>query len=298
MNRLIAYFLMLLPITLPAQNDTLKDILSRLTGTRDQGKEYFQLGGYAIVTETVESDFSAKKRTKLKKRFGVNTNQNEFSSNELNQENFIVFKSEKIKEKVIDFKTVYFIKSNEKEVKTMAFHTNNYRDSLIEKAFIKMYLNRQIPNSVFIERDIKEIDFAGKMIKMPSYSCQMMNLRSIQCPDLGQMNWALHTSLVEANSSINTQFEITKSTKLTSISEDEIVDVFFENQPIKVRRIKLRVKLPKLVMGGSNTLIIYYVAAEIRGFNVSCVLSHYDFDRLTAKGLPLFLSEVMSLNRQ
>jgi hypothetical protein len=298
MNKLIAYFFVLLPITLPAQNDTLKDILNRLTGTRDQGKEYFQLGGYAIVTETVESDFSAKKRTKLKKKFGVNTNQNEFSSNELNVENFVVFKSEKIEEKIIDFTTVYFIKSNEKELKTMAFHTNNYRDTLIEKAFVRLYLNRQIPDSVFIERDIKEIDFAGRMIKMPSNWCQMMNLRSIQCPDLGQMNWALHTSLAEANNSINTQFETTKSMRMTSISEDEIVDVIFENQPIKARRIKIKVKLPKLVMGGSNILIIYYVAAEIRGFNVSCVMSHYDSDRLTAKGLPLFLSEVMSLNRQ
>jgi hypothetical protein len=296
MKKLIAYFwVALLPLTLSAQNDTLKDILNRITGTRDAGKDYFQLGQYAIVTETVENDFSAKTRTKLKKKFGIKSNEKELIDNELNMEHFIVYKNEQYNGKINIYTATYFIRSNEKQVKTISFHANNYQDVLMEKALVKAYLNQLVPDSIFISRDVKDIDFMGRIIQVPSGVCQMMNLRGIQCPDFGQMNWALHRSLAEANNSINAQFEVSKTRKMVSLFADETVDVIFENKPIKARRIKLKVKLPKLVMGGSNTLIVYYVATEIRGFYVSCVLSHYDFDRLTANGLPVFLSEVMSL---
>jgi hypothetical protein len=50
-------------------------------------------------------------------------------------------------------------------------------------------------------------------------------------------------------------------------------------------------------MGGSNELIVYYVAEEIRGRFVSCVMSHYDIDPLTESGLPALPGKVMKLIR-
>ena len=47
-------------------------------------------------------------------------------------------------------------------------------------------------------------------------------------------------------------------------------------------------------MGGSNVLIIYYIAQEVRGKYIHCVLSYFD-DQAKAGKLPPLLSEVMRI---
>lgn len=75
---------------------------------------------------------------------------------------------------------------------------------------------------------------------------------------------------------------------------NEEVDVYFKNSETKAIRSKEKIKLPELVMGGSNILIIYYVSTKVRDRYVTCVLSHYT-DDVNADNLPPLLSEVMAL---
>ena len=75
---------------------------------------------------------------------------------------------------------------------------------------------------------------------------------------------------------------------------NEEVDVYFKNSETKAIRSKEKIKLPELVMGGSNILIIYYVSTKVRDRYVTFLLSHYT-DDVNADSLPPLLSEVMAL---
>ena len=76
---------------------------------------------------------------------------------------------------------------------------------------------------------------------------------------------------------------------------DELeLDVLFEGEKVKTVKQRVKIKLPKVVMGGSNELIVYYVMAKIRGRYIACVLSHYS-DEAKEGELPHLLSEVMQL---
>ncbi len=87
----------------------------------------------------------------------------------------------------------------------------------------------------------------------------------------------------------------TNKKHLTSTIESDTVNVIFEGQKTVATRSKVKIKLPKLIMGGSNVLIVYYVVCEVRGRYVACVLSHYT-DDINADELPPLLSEVMELD--
>jgi hypothetical protein len=109
------------------------------------------------------------------------------------------------------------------------------------------------------------------------------------------MNFAYHEDLENAKKAIANQFLFTRDQSMNSILEEKEVDVIFEGKETKAKRIILKVKIPKILIGGSNKLVVYYVAEEIRGYNVSCVMSHYDNDVHSDKELPALLEKIMKL---
>jgi hypothetical protein len=290
-------FLLLLPFYSFSQSNISTEIYSRLQASKDEDKTYFQLGDYAIFTETVKNDFSPKKLIKLKKKYRVEVNEKEYKLNELGVENLVVSNTEKQSNQINTTITYYFTKKSSEEAQVIAFYSNNYKDTNVEIAFVKLFLNEVFPDSIYVTRTPENIDFIGRKINVPSNSCQFMNLRSVQCPDQGQMNWALHNSLKEAESSIKTQFTITENRKLGDVKNDTMIDVIFEGKATKARKITYKISLPKMVLGSSNVLIIYYVATEIRGHFVSCVLSHYDDEAKNTGELPALLREVMVVGK-
>lgn len=124
-------------------------------------------------------------------------------------------------------------------------------------------------------------------------SCQRMNVNSIQCLYIGQMNWSLHKSLEGAKMQTQVQYEATKGKG--KLLEEEEVPIIFEGKESTAIRTLYKIKVPKIVMGCSNELINYYVSEEIRGRYISCVLSHYSNDSLTENGVPALLAKVMKL---
>jgi len=170
-----------------------------------------------------------------------------------------------------------------------------YQDTLKEYQFIDLQLAKKIPASVYVDNPVDKFDFAGRSIEV-SGACQWMNVNVVQCPRSGEMNWALHENMEAAQKAIDNQFHLTKSRDMSSIISEETVDVVFEGKATKAKKVLLKVKVPKFVTGGSNELIIYYVAEEIRGRFMSCVLSHYSDERLTENGVPGFLSMFLKVN--
>lgn len=81
---------------------------------------------------------------------------------------------------------------------------------------------------------------------------------------------------------------------LVDVKEEKWITLKFEGQETKALRTKVKIQLPKLEMGGSNILVVYYVTGQVRGKYVTCVLSHYT-DDIGANKLPPLLSEVLEL---
>jgi hypothetical protein len=57
---------------------------------------------------------------------------------------------------------------------------------------------------------------------------------------------------------------------------------------------KWKIKIPKMLMGGSNILIVFYVTEKLRDKFISCTMSHYSDEAPEGK-LPKMMTEIMQL---
>lgn len=166
-----------------------------------------------------------------------------------------------------------------------------------KRQFVQRFLDKKIPKSIYVPSKIDSIKFVKRYIKLGP-SCRWMGVRNIQCPYNGQMDWTLHKSLEAAKEFNKFRESIsTEQRKLKPISK-EVIDIQFEGKVTKATKVIYDVKgLNSFLLNissGAKNLIVYYIAENIRGKNVSCILSHWDNDRIQENGLPALLGEVMN----
>ena len=146
---------------------------------------------------------------------------------------------------------------------------------------------------------IDSINFAGRKIKLGN-SCNWTNVNTVQCPYYGEMNWSVHKDLEDAKNTVEQQFSITKSRKNGKVISEEIVDIEFEGTETKAKKVIYDFTgLTSVLasMSGGKILTIFYVATEVRGNYVSCVLSFWNNDTITENGLAPLLEKVMKLKK-
>ncbi len=296
MKNIIAIVLLILPFTLFCQESFENGILDRLSGLKVEDKSHFNLGEYTIFTDEVKWEFTSRNIKKLKKKYKVKKVKEEASTYNIPHNNKIITKIFPLKNGNKEITTLYFIESGASEIDIFGFYSINFRDSTEEQNFIKLYLENKIPESIFMEYSVSKVDFAGRELELNN-SCRWMNVNSVQCPYFGQMNWSLHQNLENAKKQTKIQYEITKGKGVVELISKEDVPIIFEGKETIAKRTKYKAKIPKLLMGGSNELIIYYVSEEIRGRYISCVLSHYTSDKMTENGVPALLEKVMKLKK-
>ena len=107
--------------------------------------------------------------------------------------------------------------------------------------------------------------------------CNWRSTRNVQCADYGQMNWSEFRSETRALEMARNQYEVTAERSFGEVLKSDSVDVFFEGKTVKALKVLYKIKLPSIVTGGSNLLLVYYVASEVRGRYVACVLSQYTY---------------------
>lgn len=144
---------------------------------------------------------------------------------------------------------------------------------------------------------IDSINFAGRKIKLGT-SCNWTNVNTVQCPSYGEMNWSVHKELEDAKNTVDQQFAITKSRNNGKVISEETVEIEFEGTETTAKKVIYDftgITSVLVNMSGGKTLTIYYVATEIRGNYVSCVLSFWNNDTITENGLAPLLEKVMKL---
>jgi len=281
-----------IPWFLVAQATFQNTLADQLGGIKQEDNAYYILGNYSIFREDTHKEFTEKNVRKLKNKY-AESGAETYSSPTLKEENLVIRRKESDKSNTPVYRSYYLINHHDATT-VIGFYSTDYQDTLREYEFIRISLANQIPASVYISDPVKKLEFAGRTQDIGG-ACQLMNVNDIQCPHSGELNWALHENLPAAQKALDNQYRIVKNRNMSTILSEDMVDVVFEGKATQAKKIVLKVSVPKIVTGGSNELVVYFVAEEIRGRFVSCVLSHYTDERLTADGVPVFLGMVMKV---
>ena len=272
-------------------------IFDRLQAIHNNGTTFYNIDGYTITSQTLNYPFTEKGLKKVYRKYAIKKDQTKTKDEQLPYQNYAVVNEDEITDGIVQNNSYYFIENKEQRITIIQFSAINKRDTDFEYSLIEPIIENTIPEENYNAAIIDSINFAGRKIKLGS-NCNWANVNSVQCPYYGQMNWSVHAELQDAKNTVNQQLEITKSRKNGKVLSEEMVDIIFEGTTTTAKKVIYDFTgITSLLASasGGKTLTIYYVAAEVRGNSVSCVLSFWNNDNLTESGLAPLLEEVMQL---
>lgn len=286
---LLFSFFVLFSISLFSQ----KYDLTGMQGLKNEkGDVMLELSGYDISIATIKGQVDNEKTvTTIKKKYKIETFLAEYSEPKIAKANKIIESEAKIKDrsKVKINQVCYILGKSESEVEVVLFQTLNQRDIVLEEEVIRTFLENGLTYYISDEQKASSISFAGRDINLGS-ACNWMSPHNVNCKG-GQMSWSEFPSFESANLDINTRIDANVNENMTVLAEDDI-DVVFEEIPSLAHRVVYKQKSGF----GQRTdpLVVYYIAQEVRGRYISCVLSNYGYNRNDYALAPL-LEEVMSI---
>ena len=291
MKQFILSVLIFCPLFLISQSQT--DPLLDMQGIEQNGNLFFQIKNYTINVVTVNKKFNDKEISKILKNYDIKNPQKKYSDENLGYENIVVENESEDKEfpSVTLFQKIYFISIGEKQIKHICFQSSLPRDTLLESAFIEVFNNKLLDSYVmYREHSTRSINFLGREIKLGA-TCNWMYTNNLQCSENGQMSWSVFPSVEEAEN--QTRLNQLKNSSRKILKQEEI-NIIFEGTPSVATRIVYKFNIPRMIMGGSNVLAVYYITSQVCSKYVSCVLSNY-VDNKDDYTMGALLHEVMSL---
>jgi hypothetical protein len=303
MNRTFKYALILLallPVALRAQDGGL---FHRLQAITENGIDYYNVDGVIITCQVTNVPLSKRNICQ-----GLKINESDLKESNLitTAANFMFEKIDTLCSPVVQYNT-NFIFENEKGHMTHIIYMSPYkRCTELQKTLTPLVLERKIPETVFNKSVFNTLNFAGRKIELGTYMCYWTAVNTVQWPYHGEMNWSVHKDSLDAAQCIDAQFHVSAHCRTkemdVEIVSDRQVDVWFEGVAAKARKVvhKLKGESAELLEctndGNTRSLIIYYVAAPVRGNWVSCTMSFWNNDFIEQQsGLPLLLEKVMQL---
>jgi hypothetical protein len=253
------------------------------------GDHFFEAEGYDIFIQIIDNTLDEKGIMKIRKKYNVK----DAALTTDSVTKLKILSGTRQEKGATAYYAFYLIPVTAKKATVVGFARPDGRDVKLEQDFVNSYIGNKIPDFVYTKITIDSIDFVGRTIVLGPI-CQWMSPHNIQCPDRGQMNWAIFDNLKQAEEYRDRHFAITKEKNMVSLKEEKWINLKFEGKETKALRTKIKIQVPKLVMGGSNVLVVYYVTGEVRGKYVTCILSQYTDDVSGDKLAPL-LSEVLEL---
>lgn len=278
-----------------AKNDS---IFNRLQAISNNGLTFYNIDGYKITSQTLSYPFNEKGLKKAYRKYSIKKDEKKSKDEQLPFENYYVTNNEEITEKLVQNNSYYFIE-NYDLITIIQFISINKRDKEFERTIVKPIIEKTIPKENYASMTIDSINFAGRKIKLGT-SCNWTNINTVQCPYYGEMNWSVHKGLRDAKNTVEQQFAITKSRKSGKVISEETVEIEFEGTETSAKKVIYDftgITSVLASMSGGKTLTIYYVATEVRGNYVSCVLSFWNNDTITENGLAPLLEKVMKLKK-
>lgn len=271
--------------------DTTK-IFSNIHALKQEPRTFFEAEGYSAFTETLDETFDSKGISRIKTKYNINSSRLPTIDSTLQACKVIV--DVEIRTQLVNQYSIYYLfPKGTNQVTVIGFAILQKRDVELEKFLVKAILNNTIPQYSYTSAVVDSIKFADRYIVLGP-ACNWMGVHNVQCPNMGQMNWSEFRNMERAQEMIRNQLDLTANKPLGEFLQQDTINIIFEGVETKALKTKYKIKIPRFIMGGSNVLVIYYVATEVRGKYVGCVLSYYT-DNIRKNELPPLLSEVMKL---
>jgi hypothetical protein len=270
----------------------------RLQAVINSNTIFYNVDGIDISSKSFNSKFNEKDLKKVLRTYKIKKKDQKSTDSQLGVDNYVYDKTEVIVDN-LKLNQIHYVLDNKTKVTIISFAYTKDRDLAFERQFINDFLSEQIPKKIFVSMAVDSIEFAGRKIKLGG-NCRWMNVRNMQCPYYGQMNWSIHKTIESAKQNLEEQFLVTKHKKGGKVISEKSITIIFEGKETIAKTAIYDVTgVNSLLAGmsGAKTLTIYYVAEEIRGRFVSCVLSFWNNDAINESGLPALLEEVMSLKQ-
>lgn len=291
-NTIVFGFLLLLALqyhTLQGQQTAVN--LKSIQGIQQEDFTFYDAEGYSIIVYQKNKPFSTKTIKKLKKKFGITKANQGAADNSINKENIVFEERQQQEGRSTYKKDVIYADGNVTRLVEMSTLVD--RDTVFEEQMLEFIIADEVPAYIFNNWVVDSIRFVNRYITLGD-ACQWQNVGSIQCPYNGQMDWSVFSDEKRASQYLSQRATMTADKSMTDFISQDSVPVVFEGQEVLAQKNILKIKAPKLLMGGSNELTIYYVLAKVEGLYVACVMSHYSNDT-NAPDLPPLLTEVMKL---
>jgi len=277
-----------------SQNLNSWEIFLHTHGIKQEPATFYEIEDYSIFVQIHKYKFDEKGINKVKCMYAINKELIAITDSTIMPCNIYV--TSEVRTKNVTQSNVYYIlPKGSNEIKVIGLQTTNLRNEELEKFMVKAILINSIPKESYTTMAIESINFAGREIKLGN-ACHWMKPHNIQCSNLGQMNWAEFGDIDRAKKMIECQMDITENKNAGTALKKDTIDVVFEGNDTKALKMTYKVNVPELLWAGSNILVIYYIATNVRGRYIGCVLSHYA-DDISSDGLPPLLSEVMILKK-
>lgn len=274
------------------------NIIERLSALDSNGKIWYNIDGYSVTSEVFKNPFDEKGLKKVFRKHDISESDTKTKDSQIDYNNLFVTKQQKISDNNFQTHNYYFVENQDKTITVIWFIKNGKTDKDTEEKLVNAILENKIPETNFVPLQITSINFADRTIELGN-RCYWTFLNTVQCPYFGEMNWSVHKTLDDAKEAIENQLNITKSKKGGKIISEEIVDIDFEGVPTKAKKVVYDLTgLTSALAGmsGGKSLIIYYVAENIRNKNVSCVMSFWNNDKINPETkLPPLLEKIIKL---
>jgi hypothetical protein len=164
----------------------------------------------------------------------------------------------------------YLLQESADRIKFISFKTLNQRDILLEQAFVEAFLADSLDAYILDDDKAQTISFAGETIELGT-ACEWRWPHNLFCKG-GEISWSEFSSFDGADLDMEARIIAHQRGDYTILSQEDIA-VLFEDIPTVAYRVAYKPKYAHF------PLIVYYLALEIRGRYVSCVLSHYGYNR-------------------
>ena len=270
-------------------------IFDRLSVLENGGKIWYNIDGYSVTSEIFNYNFDEKGLKKVFRKHNISDSDQKYKDENITLNNYFISKQQNVIENIFQTNNYYFIESQNKTIIVIRFAKTGKTDKETEELLVNAILENKIPKENFVPMQISSINFADRTIELGN-SCYWTFLNTVQCPYFGEMNWSIHKTLDDAKESVKNQFNITKSRKMGKVISEEMVDVEFEGVETKAKKAVFEINAVASTLAGGKSLTIYYVAENIRGENVSCVMSFWNNDQINPQTkLPPLLEKLMKL---
>ena len=235
------------------------------------GTVSIEVSGYDISIFNIKKP-SIEESVKLaKQKLGIKDTTADYKDDDIKVKNRILESQMDVKTKsgmsVMFTQACYLLKVTDEDITVIFMKTSNRRNILLEKDLVKEYLAGNLNEHISSSQTTTFMDFAGRMVGFGSV-CEWKAPHRVKGKG-GEISWSEFSTFDDAMSDINNRILLGNKEGRTVLSEKEI-DVIFEGIPSLAYRIVYKENT-------GSILIAYYIAQEIRGRYVSCILSHYGY---------------------